>query len=201
MKRLKQFKVESLQVQLIVFIICIIVGALYANYAVKYNPNNYNLIFDMFSEKISTTNFLKGELFKFILVKRVQVFFVIWIVGFTFFSVYVNNIITGYFGICFGVLGSAGLLYNSYKGYLLILLLLFPQYLIYVPIYIYLIYKSTQMSKLIYSSRKVTKNLKNNKKSLIEYGLILTLCILFIIVGSLLEVYVNSSIIKWYVAR
>lgn len=201
MKRLKQFKVESLQVQLIVFIICIIVGALYANYAVKYNSNNYNLIFDMFSEKISTTNFLKGELFKFILVKRVQVFFVIWIVGFTFFSVYVNNIITGYFGICFGVLGSAGLLYNSYKGYLLILLLLFPQYLIYVPIYIYLIYKSTQMSKLIYSSRKVTKNLKNNKKSLIEYGLILTLCILFIIVGSLLEVYVNSSIIKWYVSK
>jgi stage II sporulation protein M len=200
-RRIKEKKIYGLQLQLVVFIIFVIIGSLYANSTVKHNANNYKIVFDMFSNKISNANILRTDLFQFIVIKRLQIFLLIWIIGFTFFSVYVNSIITGYLGLCFGILFCAGLIYNSYKGYLLVLLLLFPQYIIYVPIYILLISRSTDMSRLIYSSRKITKNFKNNKKRILDYIMILIICILFVIFGSLMEVYINTNIIKWYLNK
>jgi hypothetical protein len=57
------------------------------------------------------------------------------------------------------------------------------------------------MSRLIYSSRKITKNFKNNKKRILDYIMILIICILFVIFGSLMEVYINTNIIKWYLNK
>lgn len=199
LKKINKLNFTQTQIQLTFFISFIFLGSLYANLFISKNVENYGLVFDFFSNKIESNNIVKTELFEFILLNRIEVLMVLWIAGFVIFTLYINIISTSYIGFCFGLIFSSALIYNGFRSYILMFLLFIPQYIIYIPIYIYLINKNHNFSKMLYKNRKVSRSFKINGQLLLEYFLVLIISALCLFIGVFLEAYVNPDIIRWYV--
>lgn len=196
---LRRANVNIYKVLFILFIISIIIGSIFANELDKSRIDEYQLLSGYFITKFPNSTYLNIDLFKFIVLKRIKFILAIWVFGFTFFELIINYIVVIFFGFSFGFLFSVGLISTGFSGYLLYLVLLFPQYLIYVPIIIYLIVKSTNFSLSLYGGRLRSRT-KANRQLIIEYFLVIIICIIFISVGSVLETYVNPQLVKWYIS-
>jgi stage II sporulation protein M len=193
-------KFNVFKIQFIVFIIAIIIGSIFANRLSNNKIEEYKLLSAYFITKFPASKYLNIELFKFVLWKRIKLVFGIWIFGFTFFEIFINYLLIGYFGFSIGFLFSVGLITDGFKGYLMNLILLLPQYLFYIPVIIYLIIKSTMFCSNLYSNRNRTRGININKQMILEYFFVLVICIIFIIVGSILETYINPQLVKWYIS-
>lgn len=117
-----------------------------------------------------------------------------------FFEVAINYLLVVYFGFSIGFLFSIGLMTNGFKGYLMYFVMLLPQYIFYVPVMIYLIIKSTNFCQGLYSKRSRSRGLNLNKQMLVEYFFVLVICLIFTIVGSIVETYINPQLVKWYIS-
>lgn len=199
---LKKYRnsVNVFKVQFILFIIAIVIGSIYANKLSSNKIDEYKLLSGYFITKFPTSEYLNIELFKFIVWKRIKLILGIWIFGFTFFEIIINYLLVGYFGFSIGYLFSIGLMTGGFSGYLMNLVLLLPQYLFYVPVMIYLIVKSTSFCSNLYSHRNRTRGLNINKQMIIEYFFVLVICIIFIVIGSIIETYINPQLVKWYIS-
>ncbi len=155
----------------------------------------------IFLTKFPESQYLNIELFKFIIWKRMKLILGVWLLGFTFFEVAINYLLVVYFGFSIGFfLFSIGLMTNGFKGYLMYFVMLLPQYIFYVPVMIYLIIKSTNFCQGLYSKRSRSRGLNLNKQMLVEYFFVLVICLIFTIVGSIVETYINPQLVKWYIS-
>lgn len=193
-------KFSDMQLQLLIFIIFICIGSIYASLNIEKRIEDYKLIFDFFNNKISNPIIIKADLFEFLLLSRFKILIALWIIGFILFAPYINLGVSGFFGFNFGLIFSSSLIYNGFKGFVLILLLLFPQGIIYVPIFIYLTSKNIDFSRGLYKNRKSIRSFKINSQLLLEYFLVLIICTVFVLIGITLEAYINPEIIKWYIS-
>lgn len=201
-KVLKKYKSKFnvSKIQFIVFIIAIIFGSIFANRLSNNKIEDYKLLSAYFITKFPTSKYLNIELFKFVLWKRIKLILGIWIFGFTFFEIIINYFLVGYFGFSIGFLFSVGLITDGFKGYLMNFIFILPQYLFYTPIIIYLIIKSTAFCSNLYSHRNRTRGINVNKQMIVEYFFVLIICIIFIVIGSILETYINPKLVKWYIS-
>lgn len=193
-------RVNVFKIQFILFIIAIVIGSIFANRLSINKVDEYKLLSGYFITKFPTSEYLNIELFKFIVWKRIKLILGIWIFGFTFFEIIINYLLVGYFGFSIGYLFSIGLMTGGFSGYLMHLVLLLPHYLVYVPVMIYLIVKSTTFCSNLYSHRNRTRGLNINKQMIIEYFFVLVICIIFIVIGSIMETYINPQLVKWYIS-
>jgi stage II sporulation protein M len=193
-------KISVFKIQFILFLIAIAVGSLFANNLNGNRIEEYKLLSGYFITKFPSSDYLNIELFKFIIWKRIKLILGIWILGFTFFEIIINYIIVIYFGFSIGFIFSIGLMTNGFKGYLMYIILLLPQYIFYIPVMIYLIVKSTNFCSNLYSHRSRTRGFNINKQMFIEYFFVLIICIIFTIVGGIMETYVNPQLVKWYIS-
>lgn len=193
-------KFSDLQIQLFIFVLFVCIGALYANINIEKRIGDYKLIFDFFNNKIENPIIIKVDLFEFLLLSRFKILIALWITGFILFARYINFGICSFFGFNFGLIFSSALIYNGFKGFALILALLFPQGIIYVPVFIYLTIKNIDFSRGLYRNRKSMRSFKFNSQNLLEYLLILVVCTVFVLIGITLEAYINPDIIKWYIS-
>lgn len=200
LKQIRMNKLTESQIQLICFLAFIIMGSIYTNFVIRSNVNDYDLIFNFFYNKINANEVMKTDLFEFILINRIKIFLVLWIIGFTLFSYYIDLILTAYYGFSFGLVFSTALMHNGFSSYFLVFLLLLPHYLIYVPIYIFLTRRNIQFTKSLYRNRKISKSFRINGQFMVEYFLILIICGLFLLIGIFLEAYINPELIKWYIS-
>lgn len=200
LKKISLIKLNERQLQLMLFILFICIGSLYANLVISKNMEDYELIYNFFYNKMTNPTIIKTSLFEFLLFSRFKIIIGIWIVGFILFANYIDYLICCFFGFDFGLIFSAALMYNGFESFGLMLILICPQAIIYVPIFIYLIRKNIEFSKALYKNRKLTKSLKINGQLLIEYFLVLIICCVFTLIGITLEAYVNPDLIQWYIS-
>lgn len=193
-------KISVFKIQFILFLVAILVGSLFANNLNGNRVEEYKLLSGYFITKFPASNYLNIELFKFIIWKRMKLILGIWVLGFTFFEVVINYIIVIYFGFSIGFLFSIGLITNGFKGYLMYIVLLLPQYIFYIPVIIYLIVKSTNFCSNLYSHRNRMRGFNINKQMFIEYFFVLVICIIFTVVGGIIETYINPQLVKWYIS-
>lgn len=200
--RLRKYKpkINVFKMQFIVFLIAIVIGAIFANRLSSNRLEEYKLWSGYFLTKFPDSNYLNIELFKFIIWKRLKIVLGVWLLGFTFFGVVANYLLVIFFGFCFGFLFSIGLMTNGFGGYMMYIVMLIPQYLFYVPVTIYLIVKSTNFCRSLYNKRSHSRGLNLNKQMLIEYFFVLVICLIFIIVGAIAETYINPQLVKWYIS-
>lgn len=200
LKKISHIKFNESQAQLLLFIVFICIGTLYANLIVSKNMEDYRLIYNFFYNKMSSPTIIKTALFEFLLFSRFKIIIGLWIIGFILFANYIDYLICGFFGFAFGLIFSTALIYNGFKSFGLMLILICPQVIIYVPIFIYLTAKNKEFSKALYKNRKLTKSLRLNGQLLFEYFLVLIICSVFTLIGITLEAYVNPDLIKWYIS-
>ncbi len=195
-----KFKINIFKMQFMLFMLAIVIGAIFANRLSGNSLDEYKLWSGYFLTKFPESRYLNIELFKFIVWKRMKLILGVWLLGFTFFEVAINYLLVIYFGFSIGFLFSIGLITNGFKGYLMYFVMLLPQYIFYVPVTIYLIVKSTNFCQSLYSRRSRSRGLNLNKQMIVEYLFVLVICVVFIIVGSIVETYINPQLVKWYIS-
>jgi stage II sporulation protein M len=188
---------------LILFVVGIIIGSFFANYLDTSQTNELGILNHYFLDKYSSITLNHIDLLKYILMNRLKLILYLWFFGLTFFGIPVAIISLMYFGVSFGFMLSIGTVVYGWKGILLNLSYLFPHFIIYVPLMVYLIHKSFDLcATLYYKKLAVSKSYRlNNKQLFTEYILVLILCTLFIIIGALLETFINPSIVRWAIDR
>lgn len=200
LKKMMKRRINESEVLLILFITFVCVGSLYGSLSASKNMEHYSLIFDFFNNKIAEGNIIRTELFEFILFSRLKLLAAIWIVGFILYALYIDYLAVSFFGFNFGLILSATLLYKGIYGFIFVIILILPQCLIYVPVFIYLIMKNLSFSKSLYSNRKNNKLVRMNGQLLFEYFLVFIISGAFLIIGVILEAYVNIDLIHWYLS-
>ncbi|TCK97967.1 stage II sporulation protein M [Natranaerovirga hydrolytica] len=203
-------KIEKLNVSvnrnitfLMLFIIGIVIGSLFANYL---DPNQRNELSFINNHFISEYNYWALnyiELFKHILLSRLKIIMYIWFFGLTFFGIPLIIVFILYFGISFGFVISLGTLMYEGKGLLLNIFYFLPHYMVYVPVFLFLIHKSFELCAILYFKKlALIKSYRVNQKQLfIEYMLVLLVCILLVVIGTLLETFVNPHMVRWIIEK
>ena len=202
-------KVESIKLNLdrtsmfvIIFVIGVIIGSLFANLLEHSQINEIGLLNSYFIEKFENIKINQIDLFKYILFKRLKMIFVIWFFGITFLGVPCVIVYLLYFGVSFGFIISISVIQFSVRGIFLSLAYLFPHVLIYVPLVIYIMNKNIDFSSKLYLKkvRNIRQHL-NKKQIFIEYIIVLSLCVLIVILGGLLESFINPKFLSWFIKK
>ncbi|TCT15023.1 stage II sporulation protein M [Natranaerovirga pectinivora] len=188
---------------LILFVVGVIIGSIFANYLDPSQKDELGILNNYFLDKYSSITLNHIDLLRHIVLNRIRIVLYIWFFGLTFFGIPTIVIALLYFGISFGFMLSLGTIVYGSKGILLNLVFLFPHFLIYVPLVLYLIHKSFELcATLYYKKLAATKSYRlNNKQLFTEYILVLLLCTLVIIIGALVETFVNPGIVRWMIQR
>lgn len=197
LKKIK--KLNNMQKQLAIFIFCVVIGTLVSNWIVAKHIEQYEMIYNFFYGRLKDIHVVKTDLFEYLLINRFKLLILLWIVGFVLFANYIDYIITGFLGFSFGLVFSGTFILSGFRGYGLMLFLLMPHIIVYIPVYIYLIMKNSYFSSRLYMNRKAFRT-NWNGQLVLEYVLVLALCSVFATIGTFLEAYVNPEVLKWYIS-
>ena len=134
----------------------------------------------------------KLQLLIFVLQKRLRGFLIIWLFSITVLAVPYNIFIVAWKGFSAGfVITSLSVIYG-WKGFLESLVLVMPQYIIYVPVFVEIVYLS-------YKIHNNSESALDKKKSRYPLGQ-LPACLFLLgalIVGCILETFLNPIILDW----
>lgn len=135
-----------------------------------------------------------SKIFLFVLMENLKHFFVFWILSITILGIpYIAFKICG-FGFLTGFYISVVSLQYGLKGLLLILVSVLPQGLIYLPVGIICLYKGYELTRKIYhDNRSHLMGLLNIIK---PYFLLILILAIAILLGSFMEAYIGSFIMK-----
>lgn len=195
--KIRNIKLNKNQTFLSVFIIGVIVGSIFANFLKASQLKELGMINEYFFDKYVHITLNSTDLLKYILIKRIKLILFIWFFGLTFFGIPIIILSLLYFGFFIGFMISIGTIIYGINGMFLNISYLLPHFIIYVPIFIYLINKSFKLCAKLYYKKIYTRTYRfNNKQLFIEYILVLLVCLLGGTLGGLLETFINPNIVK-----
>lgn len=138
----------------------------------------------------------KSSLLLYVLKKRLGTVWMVALLSTTFLGMLAVYGYTVWLGVSMGFLMSAFAIQFGMKGILLFVVGTFPQYLLYVPAIIWLLVWGYRMTIKLYFPDKDISGQYDNKKQLFLRNFIQLLMIHgVVIIGCLLESYVNPNII------
>lgn len=192
--KLKLQQMNVIQISILLIIIGLLIGVLFANlfqtfyYDLIINYNN--IIFtDIVRENIDYSG-----LFLYILGKNYREFIVFWLLSVTILGIPYMALKLIYFGFSTGFFISWVAMQYGFKGILLILAYLFPHGLIYIPVIILCLYRGYGLSKGIYYDNRYYMG--SIIKELKSYIFLFVFLAVLILLGSFLEAYVGSFLLK-----
>lgn len=196
MKRIKNHTIhlEVHQLALVLLLLGIVIGALYANLFQDGYLNElktYNL---MGLDQVITLDINYGALLKYVLVKNFKAFFLIWIFSVTILGIPFMILYILYNGFSIGFLVSICTMQFGFKGIIVFLGYIFPQYLIYIPIYILTLSKGYSLCNEMYYTNN---GVKKGKMSLfIERIIPIIFLAILLFIGSIVETYANTYFVQ-----
>lgn len=148
----------------------------------------------LYQMKYMTVN--SNTFFIYVLKKRITTVIGIALLSSTYLGLITVYAYSVWVGVSFGMLISASILRYGMKGFLLIIISAFPQYILYVPALIVLLISAHEMCASIYfpSKCKEIHSGKNNvekKRRIIQFAAVM----LVVIIGTLAESYVNPILV------
>lgn len=178
----------------VLLLVGIVLGTIAANLLQRYYIDDLEMINRYFGTNIQLIKINYGSLLKYVLAKRLKEFIIIIGSGCIVFGVPLLSLTVLYKGLSIGFAISSSILCYGFKGIILYIAYVFPQCIIFVPVYFLMIKKSYSLCDTIYFSGKVTR--KGRKSIANEYIPIISILLLFQVIGCLVETYINSSIVK-----
>lgn len=170
---------------LFLFFISFFLGILYANFYGR--EANLNYIISQYKYKDVDSS----GLFLYCLGKRMMPVLFLGIMGVSFLEIPMIYLSILWQGFSFGVLLSIVVMKLSLKGIIIGIAAILPQFLIYVPVYIYLYRLCYEQCSSMYGTKYL-----NGKKSLLRYIAIFVVLLIFLTGGIFLESYVNPILLK-----
>lgn len=178
----------------ILLLVGIIVGALLANVLQRFYLSDLQIINTYFGQSVTTTKICYSSLLKYILIRRVKEFLLIWACSCIIFGTLLLSMLVIYKGICMGFGLASAILCYGIKGVLLYCAYLFPQCIIYIPVYILVFKRGYGLcEKIFYVGHSSTKGKRNAIKQEVPFFLVL---FLFLLLGCVIETYINSNLVK-----
>lgn len=196
---MKKIRVNAMKFGIDKFIILIlifgvIIGTVFANF---FREEFFYDLKTLTSINLSSMNKIDinyGVLLKYVLVKNFKPYLLIWILNITILGIPFMILFILYSGFFAGFMVSIFTINYGLKGILLFLAYLFPQYLIYIPVFIITLWRGYTL----YNENLNYKNINNkgNNHSFWDKFIMFFMLALFLIIGSVVETYVNTYIVK-----
>lgn len=166
-----------------VFFLTFFVGIMWANLLGENSKNRFFMLNEYYIQQLKYMEIENTNLLLFILEKRIPVFILLILLSFTAAGILTQMVLVSYFGVSFGFLCVMAITNFGWKGLIYTAGFLFPHYIFYLIWYLLFL--------------KVLKNRKDGvhtgkKESLGQTGIL----ILIVVVGILLESYVNPMILQ-----
>lgn len=178
----------------ILLLIGIVLGTIAANILQHYYLNDLETINRYFGTNISLIEINYGSLLKYVLTRRLKEFLAVWVSCCIVFGIPLLSALIAYKGMCIGFALSCSILCYGFKGIVLYLAFVFPQCIIYIPVYILMIKKGYELCENLYFSGRVSA--KGKKGIAREYIPIFLILLLFLGIGCVIETYINSSMVR-----
>lgn len=174
---------------LFVFCVGMVLGTILVNYMVKTSRINTSVLM-VYIQELSQKAFDDIYFFIYLCVSRLAAFLLLAAFVYMFRSPVIFYVITAFFGAAFGcTVSMAALAYGS-GGILMAAALFFPQYIVYVPVYIFLL-KMVDNNQFDDTIKHTSVNTGYRSYAMIA-GVLATL----IIIGCALESYVNPIVVE-----
>lgn len=181
----------------VIFMAGFLIGILYTNFIGSQYSSHSGIFSSYYLSSYQYIEVVSSELFWFVLQKRLLPVLVIWVMGITVIGSAVVWGVLLWVGFSGGMLVSMAVMQFGFKGLLLTLGGLFPQYLIYVPAMFLFLHKVYAMSKSLYGDKsKAEQAAQNAKSAVFPYALSLLFILIAMLLGVILESYVNPTILN-----
>jgi len=147
------------------------------------------------SDSISRLGYLTVEkdlLFGYIIETRLKLVFMMILFSTTIIGICINYIVMGWLGLSMGILLANLAMEFGIKGTFVFIGCVFPHYLVYIPVIIYLTSWCYQICIKLYFPHKDNSIMNGSKKQqFIKLAIELLIILSFLLIGILLESYVN----------
>ena len=176
---------------LTIFIVGICIGVMVVNSLPDAQANNISEYINTSIESLKNGNEIsKSNLFKQSIIKNIIIVLVIWILGLTFFGNFILYMVTLVLGIAFGyTISSLMLLFSFIQGVLFFFSTMLLQNIISIPSIILLIVQG-----LKFRTELIT-NKSNIRYVTIKYSVHCVMVALLLLLASIIEAYVSTSLI------
>ncbi|WP_167956673.1 stage II sporulation protein M [Anaerosporobacter faecicola] len=178
----------------ILLLLGIVLGTIGANLLQRFYLNDLEILNRYFGSNIKAIHIDYGSLMKYIITNRLKEFCVVWICCCMVFGIPVLSCLIVYKGISIGFALSSSILCYGFKGITLYFAYIFPQCILYIPVYILMVKKGYELCENLYFNGKLSPHAR--RSLLKEYIPILALLLVFLGIGCLIETYINSAIVK-----
>lgn len=192
---------DTMKCLCLVLLLCFIAGIITANLMDKEQLGGFTVFHTYFIEKFKYNNIQSAELFFYILKERIPIMVLLLMLAMTNWGTVAGFIFLSWQGYAAGFLMAASVASYGVKGILLVGTAAFPQYLIYIPLYISYMYLVVFFQKRLGSmeGRRMggREGIRlNYKKELLIFLAIAILIISVYVTGIFLESYVNPYLLK-----
>lgn len=189
-----QRRPERLKYLRLAVFLCFVAGILCANLTDRAQLGGFGIWNGYFIEKFKYARIQPLELFYYVLEERLPVFLLLLLFAATNWGILAGGLFLGWQCFAAGFLMASSVAAYGIKGILLIGTAVFPQYLLYIPIYISYLYLAS-----FWRERARAQILEGKKRQIRDYSLFAVLCICMLsvyIAGIFLESYVNPYLLK-----
>ncbi len=182
-----------IKIMKIFLLLSFVAGIFTANLIGREAVSHAGVLNDYFIEKFQYTQ-IKGEnLFFYVVGERLPLLLLLFLLMVTSFGIPGGILTLGWQGFSVGFMLSTGIAKYGIKGIMLILAGLFPQYLFYIPVYIF------YCCMAVFLRQRLREEGSNRSERGFLYGigmLAVFLMLLMFVAGIFMESYVNPMILK-----
>lgn len=175
---------------LFLFVIGFILGIVIGNFFIGNADNETGVMSSYFLSRFQYLEIDGSQLFFYVFEERAQDFLILMLLGITNIGFIMVSLTTMWMGVCLGSFLSVCVMRMGIVGLGIGVVSMFPQGMIYILVYILAFWAIGKMEQ----SKRSLKN--DTKKSLFVYFCITVLCFLLMVLGTLLESYVNPMLLK-----
>lgn len=174
---------------LFVFCTGMVLGTILVNYMVKTSRMNTSVLM-IYIQQLSEKAFDDVYFFAYLCISRLAAFLLLAALAYMFRSPVIFYIITALFGAAFGcTVSMAALAYGS-TGIVMAAALFFPQYIVYVPVYIFLL-KMVDNNPFDDTIKHTSANAGYR-----SYAMLAAILLTLVMIGCALESYVNPIVVE-----
>lgn len=172
-------------------------GVLFANLFGQDYLNHTGILSEYFLSKYKHMEIDYGDLFFYVLGKRAGGFAFLWIMGVTVLGCPAVWLYLIWYGFSAGLILSMSVMKFGVKGILISVGGIMPQYLIYIPLMIFFLYKVYEMSAQLYYGKYLSGRSYTPKKQMfLPYLLVLVIGMGGVLVGTFAETYLNTAFLR-----
>ncbi len=177
---------------LVFFCIGFLLGIIVGNFLIPDAGGEAGVMSAYFLDKFEYMEIEYNSLFVYILEKRMKIYIVLTVCGVTAFGCVLAYGYTTWLGVGTGAFMSICILRMGMMGILVGVVSLLPQYFIYIPVYVFLIWRIREIQELLGNCA----GKRERQKICMKYFLMMTVAGGILLVGIFIESSVNPFLMK-----